>query len=367
MQNDPAVPNSSKPPFDWETLARYLAGECSLDESEHIARWLAEHPADSQLLAAMDNAMANLALREAPDVDVEGALQRALARRDEESDAAAFASPKIIPFHRRTASPWRLVTALAAAAILIFAARTVLQRKVDATGSPAAATSARSYATAVGNRDSITLSDGSRVILGPASRLTVAAGYGQRIREVELHGEGYFDVVHDTTRPFIVHVGDATLRDIGTSFAVRADADSHVQVVVTSGSVLLQAASGAKNEATLVAGDVALLDGGGQISTQHKAPTRMYLGWMQDSLVFRDASLAQVSDELRRWYGISLRVSDSGLAKKHLTNTFYRDPIDRVLRVIGLSFGADVERRGDTAFVTPSRRVREGEAGPRTQ
>jgi transmembrane sensor len=136
---------------------------------------------------------------------------------------------------------------------------------------------------------------------------------------------------------------------------------------VTSGSVLLQAAAGAKGSATLVAGDVALVQSTGEISTQHHASTPLYLGWMQDSLVFRDASLAQVSDELRRWYGVTLRVSDSALAQQHLTNIFYRDPIDRVLQVIGLSIGADVERRGDTAFVRPRHGRRGGGGSARTQ
>src|SRR5438270_5228165 len=119
MQNEPTTPNPSGAPFDWEALARYLAGECSLDESERIARWLAAHPADSQLLASLDNAMSNLALRDAPGVDVESALQRVIARRDAEPEQAAPASPKVISFLRRTSSPWRLVTALAAAAAIV--------------------------------------------------------------------------------------------------------------------------------------------------------------------------------------------------------------------------------------------------------
>lgn len=356
MQNKPSTPGPSKAPFDWETLARYLAGECSLDESERIARWLADHPADSQLLASLDNAMATLALRDAVDVDVEGALQHVAERRDARPESAAPATPKAIPFHRRTAFPSRLVTALAAAAVIIVAARAVLQRKVDAIGSAVATTGARTFATAVGKRDSLMLPDGGRAILGPGSQLIVAAGFGKRAREVELHGEAYFDVVHDTTRPFVVHVGGATVRDVGTSFGVRSDSGLRMQVVVTSGSVLLQSMTGGEAGATLREGDVGIVQSNGSITTQHTSSTAPYLAWMRDSLVFRDASLPLVSAELRRWYGVTLRVSDSSLAQRHLTMTFARDPIDRVLQVIGLTLGADVERRGDTAFVRSTTR-----------
>jgi len=350
MRNKPAAPYPSDAPFDWETLARYLAGECSLDESESIARWLASHPADSQLLAALDNAMANLALRDASDVDVESALQRVIARRDADAAPATPALPKVIPFRRRTTSSWRLISALAAAAAIVVTARAVLLRKVSATRSPAAISSARTFTTAVGKRDSLTLPDGGRVILGPASQLTLSAGFGQRVREVELHGEAYFEVVHDTTRSFIVRVGSASVRDVGTSFGVRGDSDTRVQVVVTSGSVSLHSAE-SDRDATLRAGDLGLVESNGQITTRHTSSTAEYLAWMRDSLVFRDAPLSLVSAELRRWYGVTVLVTDSSLAERHLTMTFSRDPIDHVLQIIGLTLGADVDRRGDTAFV----------------
>jgi ferric-dicitrate binding protein FerR (iron transport regulator) len=63
-----------------------------------------------------------------------------------------------------------------------------------------------------------------------------------------------------------------------------------------------------------------------------------------------------VSSELRRWYGVELRVEDSALASRHLTMTFSGDPLERVLRVIGLGLGAEIERHGDTAVVRASDR-----------
>ena len=60
----------------------------------------------------------------------------------------------------------------------------------------------------------MTLSDGTRVIIGPLSSVKIAAGYGQASREVEVSG-AWFDVVHDESRPFTVHAGGATIVDIG--------------------------------------------------------------------------------------------------------------------------------------------------------
>jgi transmembrane sensor len=356
MKPNPSTPDQPDSPNDWEAIARYLAGESSPAESERIALWLAENPSDANVVAALDKAMASLALREAADVDVESALQRVAVRRDAPESLVKPQSQRRRPTRRiaqTTTSPWRLVSLLAAAAVIILAARTVLQRNSGAKPSPAeiAGGGSRTFTTPVGKRDSLRLVDGGRVILGPASQLIVAANYGQRVREVELHGEAYFDVVHDTTRPFVVHAGAATIRDIGTAFAVRNDSGAPVQVVVTSGSVALRSGSSNDSGAVLAAGDVGVVRPDGRVSAQHEASTSLYLAWMRDSLVFREAPIAEVSADLRRWYGIVLRVDDSSMARRHLTMTFAGDPLDRVLRVIGLELGADVEHRGDSAII----------------
>ena len=74
---------------------------------------------------------------------------------------------------------------------------------------------------------------------------------------------------------------------------------------------------------------------------------------MRGRLVYHDAPIAEVRADLRRWYGLELRLTDSALDARHLTATFEGESADAVLRVIGLALGADVERRGDTAVVRP--------------
>ena len=358
MTHEPPSPSSADTPISWEALARYLAGESTAPEADRIARWLAEHPGDAAVVAALDEATHVRSLREEPGVDVEAALRRVQARRDEPAAlrvARSRGAPRLPHFAGRPSRAWGSVGLLAAAAVLVFAARALLQR----TNSPKATfiTSAaeKTFVTLVGQRDSVRLPDGGRVVLGPESRLTVAADYGKRVRQVELHGEAYFDVVHDTTRPFEVRVASAVVRDVGTTFAVHDDS-ARVRVVVTSGSVRLRAAADTTREALLGAGDMGVLQADGLLTTERGIATAPYLSWMKGSLVFRDASLSEVSRDLRRWYGVVLRVDDSTLARRHLTMRFDGDPIDRVLRVIGLGLGADAVLHGDTAVIRPTSR-----------
>jgi hypothetical protein len=76
-------------------------------------------------------------------------------------------------------------------------------------------------ATETGQRASVTLSDGSHVTVGGASRIRVAPTFG-RTREVYLDGEAFFEVAHDASRPFIVRAARGTARAVGTKFNIDA-------------------------------------------------------------------------------------------------------------------------------------------------
>ena len=321
----------------WERLARFLDGELPPAEAEAVRAWIAADPAREALVRLMDAGAAEPDASGAP-VDIEAALGRVHARMDE---------PTVLPFRRpaqRTerhrAPGWRIA---AAAAALLAVGGTLWQT------SRGPAVDARSYATAAGQRDSITLSDGTRVLLGPSSRVDVAAGYGRDTRDVSLTGEAYFEVVHNGAHPFTVHAGEATVRDVGTRFVVRHDAGSAVEVAVTEGVVDVSAGAA---RVRLARGDRGALDAAGRLSAARAAVADADVAWTRGRLVFADAPLARVRADLRRWYGLEIAL-DPALEARHVTASFEGDTPAHVLEVLGLALGADVARRGDTAVFTP--------------
>jgi len=201
-------------------------------------------------------------------------------------------------------------------------------------------------------RDSMTLIDGTRVVLGPLSSVKVGPGYGSTSREVEVRGDAWFDVTHDAHRPFTVRAGSATIVDVGTTFAVRSDDPAGVTVSVSEGSVSLrQMNTPVSQGVVLKAGDNGLLQHDGSVVARRGSATEDDVAWMKGRLVFRDASISQVAASMRKWYGIELRVADRTLNNRHLTATFADESPERVLETIRLALGADIERRGDTAIV----------------
>jgi transmembrane sensor len=241
------------------------------------------------------------------------------------------------------------VPAIAAAGLLVVGLGSWLA--LGKKNEPAAVTASRMIATGVGVRDSLTLSDGTKVVLGPLSSVKVHAGYALAGREVEVRGDAYFEVVHDSSKPFTVYAGNATIRDIGTKFAVVSNDSGDVGVSVKEGSVSLAQGKSPEAATVLKAGDHGTLDRGGKVVTRHSAATDEDLAWLNGRLVFREAPLSEVASSMRRWYGINLQVADPSLANRHITATFSGESPVRVLEVLRLALGADIERHGDTAVV----------------
>lgn len=336
----------------WEAFARYLADESTPAETARVHAWLAAHPEDAALDAIVRARGGRIAQRADLSVDTERALQSVRARLASDD---AGASPTPLRVERggaprsTTATPtrrWRSIGFAVAAGLAAVAA--IAQFRAPG----AASSSTQEYRTAVGQRDSVRLPDGTTVVLAPGSRLTVAANYGDATREVTLDGAAFFDVQHDEAHPFTVHTADADIRDIGTAFSVKTSGDGEVAVDVTHGIVALSARTAPASATELRAGDrgVVLKQA---VTVSRGTVTADDVAWTRGLLTYRDASIAEVRADLLRWYGLSLRVTDSTLARRTLTASFRGDSAAAVVRVIALALGAEAVQRGDTVTLQP--------------
>ena len=346
-------PDESNEPGDpgRQAIARDLAGEADPASASTARAWRGEHPDDAAAVDALDRTLDRLAFAAPPDLDVEAALRRVKARRAEE---ATRTPADVIPLRPRPrAGP---VATRAAAALLLVAGGVAGWRALRGRGATEDV-AGRTFATAVGVRDSLRLPDGSRVLLGPGSTLDVASDFGSARREVRLRGEAYFTVRHDARAPFVVRTGGASVHDVGTAFVVRDGSDGRVTVAVTEGVVMLRAATADTAGVLVRAHARGVVVPGRSPVVATDVVTEQDLSWTRGQLAFRDTPFPEVAAELRRWYGVELRPADpslaASLAERHLTAAFHGEPADEVLRVVALALGASIERRGDTAFVRP--------------
>lgn len=358
---DTSLPSPDEPSAqsaDWDAFARYLTGESPPEERARLKERFAAKPDDNALVAELAAVIHRMPVESRSDLDVEAALQNVKERLHRpEARIRVLDRARTVDRHQIR---WRgPVLALAAAAVLVIGVAGYLKSRPDRPAQPLVASS-QMTATGVGALDSLTLPDGTHAVLGPLSSITIIKGYGAGRREVEVRGDVFFDIAHNSSAPFITRALHVTITDVGTSFAVRTDSTAGVSVTVRNGAVSLKPANTTSTSGVVLgAGQHALLATNGHATT--RPATDQDLAWMQRRLIFREAPMSEVIESFRRWYGIELHLADSSLAERHLTATFSDETPERALEVVRLSLGAAIERRGDTAIV----RATEGSTRPK--
>ncbi|MBW3627673.1 MAG: FecR domain-containing protein [Gemmatimonadetes bacterium] len=340
----------------WESLARHYAGESSETEERALMAWAAEDPTRREILETARQAW--LAAGSAAEPwDPGGAWDRVQARLAPAPSApgrpsrfARFQPSREVEAHA-FARRWA-VAAIGAAMIT----GSLYWTLTSPAGDPAIA---EELTTPKGERAHMRLSDGTRVILGPDSRLEIHADFERSAREVGLTGEAYFEVATDPRRPFIVNAGGTTTQVLGTEFDVRSyPADSVVRVVVGEGRVAFRpTAVGERGAAILSPGDLGELAAGSRkVSVRRVDPDR-YIAWRNGKLAFDDAPLSQVAVELERWYGVPVQIADPSLRTRRLTASFRDQPVDEVIAVIAASLGLDFRKIGNMFTFFPKGRL----------
>lgn len=349
------------PPSD-AVLARYVASECTAEEIREVERW-------SELDAANRARLQDFrALWEAvdpsPSWDLEGRWTGLQHRIRADSQANPAADRRREPsFGRLTPAsrPRRMFTAaLTAAAVLLLTAGVTLAvlRRSPASAPTLAAVPMREYVTPRGQRGTLQLPDGSRLVLAPETRLRIPADFGRRTREVVLEGEALFDVVHDGSRPFRVHANHAVAEDIGTRFDVRAyPGDSVVAVAVEEGAVALGSAVGGVGAAAegvvLRAGELGTLASDGRMATARDAEAlSRHLSWVDGKLRFVETPLSDVLQSVNRWYDLDIRVDDRALAARPITAEFSVQSAPQMLRALAIAVDAQITQSGRVVTLT---------------
>jgi transmembrane sensor len=186
----------------------------------------------------------------------------------------------------------------------------------------------QSYQTALGERRTVTLKDGSHIDLDSGTLVRVSLR--RHAREVEfLRGQARFDVAHDSRRPFTVHVRDQTVLATGTSFNVDL-LGSRLLVTLIEGRVSIlkdQLPPRSPTEpssphvvARLVAGDQMVAGasptGGPVLGVTPikvaKVDVDKATAWVTGQLVFEDETLRTVAERVSRYSGHPVRAD--GLA-----------------------------------------------------
>lgn len=191
-----------------------------------------------------------------------------------------------------------------------------------------------------GVRSKITLPDGSNVWLNAESTIRYAIPFVRRTREVELHGEAYFDVSKNPSSPLEVKFNQLTVRVLGTQFNVKSFSDDNlVEVVLKEGSIVLDNNRKGilKEQIYMKPNQRWVLNKTTHISALNDVDADQYIAWHKNKLVLNKTSMADLAKMLERWYGVKVSIKDQDLYKNKFTTVFDNEPLYRVIELLELS------------------------------
>ena len=202
-----------------------------------------------------------------------------------------------------------------------------------------------------GQRAELILPDSTHVWLNARSKLVYPISFGKDIRQVELNGEAYFDVIHNEKQPFVVKTPQMDIQVLGTEFNVTAySSSSDFEVALLRGCIELSSPRLSSNyrmkekehirlqNNKLISKDISDYD---------------YFRWKEGLICFNNESVATIIEKLKLYYDIDIEVYNQKFINSRYTGKFRtKDGIEQVLRVLQIEHTFTYTKNNDLNLIT---------------
>lgn len=355
----------------WLLTSLELSGEISPEERVELERFLADHPAwrlrFNQLQSTWQQRPASAGTR---SLSFNKHLQRLSNHLSEDTlqyeSADAQAQPET-PVAEEVAVPqapvrrlykrmaW--VAGIAASLVLgwFFAGPLLLGKDKSVSAAQ------NTISTKRGSKSKVQLPDGTQVWLNADSRITYNENFQGSLREVQLSGEAYFDVVRDEERPFVIHTNVIDIKVLGTAFNVRSYADEkNTETSLVRGSVEVTLRNHPEKKFTLKPNDKLIINNEqaapapesvkkdperttskqivltwGKINYPSKADTvATETMWTRNKLAFDKESLEEIALKIERWYDVKVVIADEEMKKTEFSIIIEDESLQQVMEAL---------------------------------
>jgi ferric-dicitrate binding protein FerR (iron transport regulator) len=351
----------------WTLIARKLTGEASANELSELEQLIRENPEIHLQLQAVTETWG----KEHPNNEMEthAAYERHLNKlRESQGGWEAELDDEGAAFRTiRTSRRFRRQLLVAAAVLILLAGFGIWKfgsKNENNNAGIVGVSTNNSITTKLGSRTKVELPDGSVVWLNAGSTLTYDKQFGETDRIVKLIGEGFFEVVHNDEKPFIIHTTYVDIRDIGTRFNVKCYAnDKTTETSLIEGSVevlvkkrgekyflkpnqklvLLNDSFGAdsifskisKNKISISEPLVAIRT----LTYKPKDSVAVETAWTYNKLSFEDELFSEVAKKMARWYDCEIEFRNKKFETEYVSGSFTPETLEQAMEALKFTYG----------------------------
>lgn len=358
----------------WSLMAKKLAGEATAEELQELELLLRENPQYNfskeilldfwQAEMATDNQYAENKYRELVQQIKNKGLDGGNFKSDDhylDYPAAALMEESMQKRPGKKLVIGSLLVACIALAFYFIRA----DYKFGKQETNAGISASNEITTKSGSKTNLLLPDGTKVWLNANSKITYDKNYGNRLREVMLTGEAYFDVVKNAERPFVIHTAKMDIKVLGTAFNVKCyPGEKTTETSLIRGSIevtlkdRLEKIMLKPNEKLVINNDEIadqLIQGNSAAVTTAPAKkenpiislshltfypadsTVIETAWTQNKLVFSSETFEEIALKMERWYNVKIGFADEYLKNERLTGNFEKETITEALTAMQLT------------------------------
>ncbi len=228
--------------------------------------------------------------------------------------------------------------------------------------------------TPKGSKAITILPDGTKVWLNAGTDLMYhTSQYGKAERQVTLIGEGFFKVVRNPDKPFVVNAKNLKIRALGTEFNVKAyPEEDNVETTIVKGivkvdgkgrnlqpfSVTLKQNQQVKFRAGKATINSVVLTDPGKVDIDELKEikleelvsdlsigpfvsdverTDLYTSWKDENWIFKGEKISELAVLLERRFNVKIYFSTEELKEYRFTGTFQNETLEQVLQVLKLT------------------------------
>lgn len=309
-------------------MQRYFAQECTPEEKEELALFIDATKNDelkSQLLDQWDNYDSKLVLSEDKAQNILRNIK-----------VSTTQTKRSYPKPMRRILQLRTIAAIAASVLLLFSLGIFLQKSNSSTikNIVAKASTVPPQKQTSFTRN-VTLPDGSTVVLHAGSTINYPSKFTAKTREIALVGEAYFDIKHDSKRPFIIHTGKVRTTVLGTAFDIKAwPEQKSIIVSVMRGKVRVENEN--KVLAVLTINQQISYNLQNAAAKHQKVNTEeIVTNWAKQDLNFDGATLEAIAQTLSKRYGKNININNLQLAQTQIVSSFVgTESLENILDIL---------------------------------